>query len=206
MSSLASNFLRLTFLRLLALFSSSASVPGCCCLRRSTTKLLNGGREGGEFRQLEIGWISWKAKVEVETKKNERYVRDVIRIRNSAISIAWGGERKASDCCTTATRSTERALESWQKAALPLKHFYTISDCFHIWFYWRSPDSAEFTPRQLTGKRSGGTLSSGRCNVMPFGSSEKLFSSSPSVVYSNNCDNAAHWTSIDGLSDRSSPN
>lgn len=86
--SLASNFLRLTFLRLLALFSFSASVPGCCCLRRSTTKLLNGGREGGEFRQLEIGWISWKAKVEVETKKNERYVRDVIGIRNSAISIA----------------------------------------------------------------------------------------------------------------------
>lgn len=68
--------------------------------------------------------------------------------------------------------------------AFSLNFYHAIRDRFHIWFYC---ESALRVLRRLTGKQF-----SPLCNVMSFGSGELY----RSVVYSNNCDNMAHWMSM----------
>lgn len=98
MSSLASNFLRLTSLRLpclQALFSFSASVPGCCCcLRRSSTKLLNADRG---WRILAVGDRMDFMEGKGRSGDEEKWTICTRRDRNTALADKHrSGEREKS--------------------------------------------------------------------------------------------------------------
>lgn len=210
MSSLASNFLRLTSLRLpclLALFSFSASVPGCCCLRHSSTKLLNA--DGG-WRILAVGDRMDFMEGKGRSGDEEKWTICTRRDRNTALADKHrSGEREKSFWLLHNSHSPDwTGAQKLAKSSTSIKallYNQRLLSCLILLAIARF-GRVHSTSIDWKAKR-GSTLSNGRCNVMPFGSSEKLSSSSPSVVYSNNCDNAAHWTSIDdGLSDRSSPN
>lgn len=155
------------------------------------------------------GFHGWR-KVE-ETKENERYVRDVIGMQKPDKNHTQNPSRKKSRAAERERKllitSQQHPSEANKTAEFPLRFsayrtseldgkafslnfYYTIRDRFHIWFYCDSLASVSVNWLE--------NCLSLLCNVMPFGDrsyrgEEKALHVSQSVVYSNNCDNMAHW-------------